>query len=71
MTIQEYIKIAVKGVPQEDFRYYKPYFLNMDCEHCIYNGYACRHPHSVCIDYRVERSHKEFSIQSNRKDIER
>ena len=62
MTIQEYIAIAVAGYPKEDFLYYRDYFLNMDCEHCFYNGYACQHPKidEVCIDYRVERRDMEF-----------
>lgn len=71
MTIQEYIKIAIRGVPREQLEYYKEYFLRMDCKHCIYNGFACKQPKigDVCIDYRVERKHKEFTIQTNRKDI--
>ena len=62
MTIQEYIKIAANGYPVDEYKYYFPYFINMTCEHCIYNGFACKHPaeEGVCIDYRVERSHKEF-----------
>lgn len=71
MTIQEYIKIAIKGVPREQLEYYKEYFLRMECKHCIYNGFACKQPKTggVCIDYRVEKKHKEFTIQTNRKDI--
>jgi hypothetical protein len=71
MTIQEYLKIAVHGYPKEELNYYKPYFLHMDCEHCIYKGFACKEPKigDVCIDYRVERKHKEFKIQTNRKDV--
>ena len=62
MTIQEYIKIAVKGFPPKEFKYYAKYFTNMNCEYCIYNGYACKHPKGddVCIEYRVEKSHLEF-----------
>lgn len=62
MTIQEYMKIAIHGYSSADSKYYRPFFLNMSCEHCIYNGYACRSPKSegVCIDYRVEKKHKEF-----------
>lgn len=61
MTIQEYMKIAIYGFPKEEYIYYKPFFEIMDCEHCIYNGYACRSPKadSVCMDYRVERTHKQ------------
>ena len=71
MTTQEYIRIAVSGLPVEEFKYYKPFFVDMSCEHCIYNGYACKTPkrEGVCAEYRVERSHKEFAIQTNRKDI--
>lgn len=71
MTIQEYIRIAIAGVPKEDFDYYKEFFTDMSCEHCIYNGFACKVPkvEDVCMDYRVERSHKEFVIQGNKKDI--
>ena len=60
MTIQEYMKIAVIGFPKKEFLYYRPYFMNMDCGHCIYNGYACKHPEheGVCIDYDVELKHK-------------
>ena len=62
MTIQEYIKVAINGTPKADFIYYQPFFACMDCEHCIYNGYACRRPKGgeVCIEYRVEKNHKEF-----------
>lgn len=62
MTIQEYIRLAINGIPNADYKYYMPYFLRMDCEHCIYNGFACKHPKSVgvCIEYRVEKKHKEF-----------
>lgn len=62
MTIQEYIRIAVNGFPKNEFIYYRKYFLNMSCEHCIYNGYACKHPeeNDVCIEYRVEKTHLEF-----------
>ena len=62
MTIQEYIKVAINGLPKEDFIYYQPFFMHMNCEHCIYNGYACKHPKGddVCMEYRVEKSHKEF-----------
>lgn len=61
MTIQEYIKIAANGYPVDEYKYYLPYFLAMSCQHCIYNGRACSHPETddVCIDYRVERKHKE------------
>jgi hypothetical protein len=61
MTIQEYMRLAINGIPNADYKYYMPFFLNMDCEHCIYNGYACRSPKadSVCMDYRVERTHKQ------------
>lgn len=61
MTIQEYMRLAVNGIPSKDFHYYLPYFINMSCEHCVYNGRACSHPETddVCIDYRVERKHKE------------
>ncbi len=54
MTIQEYIKIAANGYPVDEFKYYLPFFLVMSCEHCIYNGHACRHPETddVCIDYK-------------------
>lgn len=64
MTIQEYIRIAINGFPKKELEYYRPFFQNMDCEHCIFNGYACRHPKSedVCIEYRVEKKHKEFKI---------
>lgn len=60
MTIQEYINVAVKGVPKEDFLFYEPYFLHMGCEHCFYNGYACQNPGNVCIEYRVEKKDMEF-----------
>lgn len=68
MTIQEYIKIAVEGLPIEEFRYYKPFFVKMNCKHCIYNGYACKHPQGkdVCMEYRVERTHKEFKKPNSR-----
>lgn len=58
MTIQEYIRIAVNGFPKAELEYYRPYFYNIDCEHCIYNGYACKEPKGseACIDYRVEKS---------------
>lgn len=61
MTIQEYIKIAANGYPMDEYKYYFPYFINMSCEHCIYNGFACKHPEEedVCIDYRVERENNE------------
>ncbi len=64
MTIQEFMRIAINGYPKDDYKYYKPFFKDMDCEHCIYNGFACRHPKSddVCIEYRVEKKHKEFKI---------
>jgi len=64
MTIQEYIRIAINGFPKNELDYYRPFFQNMDCEHCIFNGFACRHPKSddVCIEYRVEKKHKEFKI---------
>lgn len=64
MTIQEYIRIAINGFPKNELDYYRPFFQNMDCEHCIFNGFACRHPKSddVCIEYRVEKKHKEFRI---------
>jgi hypothetical protein len=64
MTIQEYIRIAINGFPKKELEYYRPFFQNMDCEHCIFNGFACRHPKSedVCIEYRVEKKHKEFKI---------
>lgn len=54
MTIQEYIRIAIAGVPKEDFDYYKEFFTDMSCEHCIYNGFACKSPkvEDVCMDYR-------------------
>lgn len=69
MTIQEYLKIAVHGYPIEELNYYKPYFLQMDCQHCIYNGYACKDPKTeeVCIDYRVEKNHMEFLKPNARK----
>lgn len=69
MTIQEYVKIAVKGYPKDELAYYQPYFINMNCEHCIYNGYACKKPKNerVCIDYRVERTHLEFEKPYTRK----
>ena len=72
MTIKEYIRIAVNGFPKEDLKYYLPYFINMDCEHCIYNGYACRHPKSddVCIEYRVEKTHLEFEKPYTRHEKE-
>ena len=64
MTIQEYIRIAVLGFPKKEFLMYKKYFTNMSCEHCIYNGYACKHPESndTCIEYCVgeEKKHKEW-----------
>ena len=62
MTIQEYIKISISGKPAKDVVYYRPYFKDMDCKWCIYNGYACTKPKkgNVCIDYRVERTHLEF-----------
>lgn len=62
MTIQEYMTIAINGIPRADYKYYMPYFLNMSCEHCIYNGYACKDPKTddVCIDYRVEKRNNEF-----------
>lgn len=62
MTIQEYIRIAINGFPKKELDYYRPFFQNMSCEHCIFNGFACRHPKSkdVCIEYRVEKKHKEF-----------
>ena len=64
MTIQEYIRIAINGFPKKEYEYYRPFFLNMSCEHCIYNGFACKQPKTggVCIDYRVEKKHKEFRI---------
>ena len=57
MTIQEYIRVAANGLPKEDFLFYRLHFINMNCEWCLYNGYACRHPkgENVCIDYRVEK----------------
>lgn len=57
MTIQEYMRLAVNGIPSRDFHYYLPYFINMSCEHCIHNGFACKHPEEedVCIEYRVEK----------------
>ena len=64
MTIQEYIRIAINGFPKKELEYYRPFFQNMSCEHCIFNGFACRQPKSddVCIEYRVEKKHKEFRI---------
>lgn len=61
MTIQEYIKIAINGFPKEEFDHYRPFFLDMSCEHCIYNGFACKDPKAdgVCIDYRVEMKNNE------------
>lgn len=58
MTIQEYIKVAINGIPKADFIYYRPFFADMDCEHCLYNGFACKHPKAdgVCIEYRVEKN---------------
>ena len=64
MTIQEYMVIAINGYPREEYNYYRPFFQKMSCEHCIFNGFACRHLKSddVCIEYRVEKKHKEFKI---------
>lgn len=64
MTIQEYIRIAINGFPKKELDYYRPFFQKMSCEHCIFNGFACLHPKSedVCIEYRVEKKHKEFKI---------
>lgn len=61
MTIQEYIRIAINVFPKKEYEYYRPFFLKMSCEHCIYNGFACKHPeeNDVCIDYRVERDNNE------------
>lgn len=69
MTIQEYIRIAVNGFPKAELEYYRPYFYNIDCEHCIYNGYACKDPKGseACIEYRVEKSHLEFTKPYTRK----
>ena len=62
MTIQEYIRIAINGFPKKELDYYRPFFQNMSCEHCLYNGFACRRPQEedVCIDYRVEKKDREF-----------
>lgn len=64
MTIQEYIRIAVLGFPKEEFLKYREYFVNMNCEYCIFNGYSCKHPevNDICIDYCVgnERKYKEW-----------
>lgn len=62
MTIQEYIRIAANGYPKEEFLYYAPYFMNMDCKWCMFRGYACRHPkeEGVCIEYKVEKKDLEF-----------
>lgn len=62
MTIHEYIKIAVSGTAKSDVRYFKNYFLDMNCKWCIYNGYACKHPkeHGVCIEYDVRKELLEF-----------
>lgn len=59
MTIQEYLKIAVIGFPKDKFLDYRPYFMNMDCGYCFYNGHGCKFPEQdgVCIDYRVEQPH--------------
>jgi hypothetical protein len=56
MTIQEYMRLAINGIPNADYKYYLPFFFNMDCEYCIYNGGSCKHPETddVCIEYRVE-----------------
>lgn len=63
MTIQEYIRIAINGFPKKELDYYRPFFINMSCEHCIFNGFACKRPKKdVCIEYRVEKKHKEFKI---------
>lgn len=69
MTIQEYMRVAVLGYPKEELVYYRPYFLDMACKHCIYNGYACKDPkqEGVCIDYRVEKNHMEFLKPNARK----
>lgn len=68
MTIPEFMKIAIHGYPKDEFRYYKPYFLNMDCEHCIYNGYSCKNPKTegVCMDYTVSKKHMEFVKPNSR-----
>ena len=67
MTIQEYIRIAIKGVPKEDFLYYKEYFENIDCVNCIYNGHWCNRPRpEACMEYRVERTHIEFEEERRR-----
>lgn len=60
MTIQEYIRIAVNGFPKNEFAYYRKYFLNMSCEYCIHNGYACKHPEAndICIEYCVGEDSK-------------
>lgn len=62
MTINEYIKIAIHGFPKEEYHYYMKYFTNMDCQWCMYKGYACKHPkmNGVCIEYRVEKRDLEF-----------
>jgi hypothetical protein len=61
MTIQEYMRLAIHGIPSKDFHDYLPYFFNMSCEHCIYNGFDCKDPKAdgVCIDYRVEMKNNE------------
>lgn len=68
MTIQEYIRVAINGVPNEDFVFYKPYFMDMSCKHCMYNGYACKDPKTddVCIEYRVEKKDLQFKKTGSR-----
>lgn len=57
MTIQEYIRIQAEGKQAADMVFFRPYFLNMNCRWCLYNGYACRTPQGpkVCMEYRVEK----------------
>ena len=64
MTIQEFIRVAINKYPSATYDYYRPYFLNMDCGWCMYNGHACRHPEGddVCMEYRVEKKHLENQV---------
>lgn len=65
MKIQEYIRLQIKGTPAADVVFYRPYFQNMNCKWCLYNGFACKSPKgkNVCIDYRVEKIDLEQKLK--------
>lgn len=71
MDIQDFIRVAVNGYPKKDLIAYKPFFVNMDCEWCLYCGYACKTPkeEGVCMQYRIELEDVKQKVVENKKRI--